>query len=106
MFGHAKPRAGRTRTAVLGAAIAAVLGACGGDTADLQNPGAGWPPSPAVTGHRGASALRPEHTLASYLQAIDDGADIIEPDLVATKDGVLVARHENDITGTTNVAQA
>lgn len=106
ILGHAKPRAGRTLTAVLGAAIAAALGACGGGTADLQNPGGQWPPSPAVTGHRGASALRPEHTLASYLQAIDDGADIIEPDLVATKDGVLVARHENDITGTTNVAQA
>lgn len=106
ILGHAKSRAGRTRAAVLGAAIATVLGACGGDKVDLQNPGAGWPQSPAVTGHRGASALRPEHTLASYLQAIDDGADIIEPDLVATKDGVLVARHENDITGTTNVAQA
>ena len=106
ILGHAKPRAGRTLTAVLGAAIAAAVGACGGGTADLQNPGGQWPPSPAVTGHRGASALRPEHTLASYLQAIDDGADIIEPDLVATKDGVLVARHENDITGTTNVAQA
>ncbi|KAI3592434.1 Glycerophosphoryl diester phosphodiesterase periplasmic (secreted in GramPositives) [Cupriavidus sp. U2] len=64
------------------------------------------PAAPAlVIGHRGASALRPEHTLASYQKAIDDGADIIEPDLVSTKDGVLVARHENDITGTTNVAQ-
>jgi len=63
-------------------------------------------PAPAlVIGHRGASAVRPEHTLASYQKAIDDGADIIEPDLVATKDGVLVARHENDITGTTNVAE-
>ena len=57
-----------------------------------------------VVGHRGASALRPEHTLAAYRQAIEDGADIIEPDLVATKDGVLVARHENEISGTTNVA--
>ncbi|RZT43110.1 glycerophosphodiester phosphodiesterase [Cupriavidus agavae] len=61
-------------------------------------------PKPLVIAHRGASALRPEHTLAAYQKAIDDGADIIEPDLVATKDGVLVARHENDITGTTNVA--
>ncbi|MGL6156583.1 MAG: glycerophosphodiester phosphodiesterase family protein, partial [Ralstonia mannitolilytica] len=51
-----------------------------------------------VIGHRGASALRPEHTLASYQKAIDDGADIIEPDLVSTKDGVLVARHENEIS--------
>lgn len=50
-----------------------------------------------VIGHRGASAQRPEHTLASYQQAIDDGADFIEPDLVPTKDGELVARHENAI---------
>ncbi len=86
-------------------ALAAMLAACGaGDAPDLQNPGASWPSATAVTGHRGASALRPEHTLAAYLQAIDDGADIIEPDLVATKDGVLVARHENEIGGTTNVA--
>lgn len=57
-----------------------------------------------VIGHRGASALRPEHTLASYGKAIADGADFIEPDLVMTKDGVPVARHENEISGTTNVA--
>lgn len=58
-----------------------------------------------VIGHRGASALRPEHTLASYGKAIADGADFIEPDLVMTKDGVPVARHENEISGTTDVAQ-
>ena len=63
-----------------------------------------WPPTPTVIAHRGASALRPEHTLAAYQKAIDDGADIIEPDLVITKDGVLVARHEPNITGTTDVA--
>ncbi|MFZ6708537.1 glycerophosphodiester phosphodiesterase [Undibacterium sp. TC9W] len=81
------------------------LSACGGSNeTDFLNPGLSWPPLPTVTGHRGASALRPEHTLASYQRAIDDGADIVEPDLVATKDGVLVARHENDITGTTNVS--
>ena len=57
-----------------------------------------------VFGHRGASALRPEHTLASYAKAIVDGADYIEPDLCATKDGVLVARHENNIVQTTDVA--
>ena len=57
-----------------------------------------------VFGHRGASALRPEHTLASYAKAIADGADYIEPDLVCTKDGVLVARHENNIIQTTDVA--
>jgi glycerophosphoryl diester phosphodiesterase len=56
-----------------------------------------WPPTPTVIAHRGASAQRPEHTLAAYQQAIDDGADIIEPDLVITRDGVLVARHENAI---------
>ncbi len=57
-----------------------------------------------VIGHRGASGYRPEHTLASYRLAIALGADYIEPDLVATKDGVLVARHENEIGGTTDVA--
>jgi len=59
---------------------------------------------PLVMGHRGASALRPEHTLASYAKAIADGADFVEPDLVMTKDGVPVARHENEIGGTTDVA--
>ena len=59
---------------------------------------------PLVIGHRGASAYRPEHTLASYELAIDQGADYVEPDIVATKDGVLIARHENEIGGTTNVA--
>jgi glycerophosphoryl diester phosphodiesterase len=59
---------------------------------------------PIVIGHRGGSGYRPEHTLASYQLAIDLGADFIEPDLVATRDGHLVARHENDISGTTDVA--
>jgi len=58
-----------------------------------------------IFGHRGASALRPEHTLASYAKAIADGADFIEPDLVISKDGVLVIRHENNIAGTTDVAR-
>lgn len=62
------------------------------------------PPGPYIFGHRGACAHRPEHTLASYGRAIDDGADFIEPDLVPTKDGVLVARHENNIAETTDVA--
>lgn len=57
-----------------------------------------------VIGHRGASGYRPEHTLASYELAARMGADYIEPDLVSTKDHVLIARHENDITGTTDVA--
>lgn len=70
----------------------------------FMNPGASWPAGPTVVAHRGASALRPEHTLEAYRQAIIDGADIIEPDLVLTKDGVLIARHENEISGTTDVA--
>ena len=57
-----------------------------------------------VIAHRGASGERPEHTLASYERAIDQGADYVEPDLVVTGDGVLVARHENEISGTTDVA--
>jgi glycerophosphoryl diester phosphodiesterase len=60
---------------------------------------------PIVIGHRGASGYVPEHTLSSYFIAIQDGADYVEPDLVMTKDGVLVARHENEIGGTTNVAE-
>lgn len=57
-----------------------------------------------VIAHRGASALLPEHTLAAYAKAIADGADVIEPDLVATREGVLIARHENEIGTTTDVA--
>lgn len=57
-----------------------------------------------VIGHRGASGYRPEHTLASYELAARLGADFLEPDLVATKDGVLVCRHENEISETTDVA--
>ena len=57
-----------------------------------------------VIAHRGASGERPEHTLAAYERAIDQGADYIEPDLVATKDNVLVARHENELSDTTDVA--
>jgi glycerophosphoryl diester phosphodiesterase len=62
------------------------------------------PAHPLVLGHRGASGHRPEHTLASYRLAAEMGADYIEPDLVSTKDGVLIARHENEIGGTTDVA--
>jgi glycerophosphoryl diester phosphodiesterase len=59
---------------------------------------------PLVIAHRGASGYRPEHTLAAYRLAIAMGADYVEPDLVSTRDGVLVARHENEISGTTDVA--
>lgn len=59
---------------------------------------------PIVIAHRGASADRPEHTIGAYRLAIEQGADYVEPDLVITKDGVLVARHENEIGETTDVA--
>ena len=61
--------------------------------------------SPLVIAHRGASGYRPEHTLAAYRLAVEMGADVIEPDVVATRDGVLIARHENEISGTTDVAR-
>lgn len=60
--------------------------------------------SPLVIGHRGASGYRPEHTRAAYDLAFTLGADAVEPDIVATQDGVLVLRHENEISGTTDVA--
>jgi glycerophosphoryl diester phosphodiesterase len=60
--------------------------------------------APIVIAHRGASGERPEHTLEAYRLGIDEGADFVEPDLVATKDGVLVCRHENEISSTTDVA--
>jgi Glycerophosphoryl diester phosphodiesterase len=60
--------------------------------------------APLVMGHRGAAGYRPEHTIASYELAIALGADFIEPDLVSTKDGVLIVRHEPNITETTDVA--
>lgn len=85
------------RLAVLALALAAASGLAGEALAQSR-------PTPLVIGHRGACGHRPEHTLASYELAIDLGADYVEPDLVATKDGVLIARHENDISGTTDVA--
>ncbi len=79
-----------------------------GATAMMAGAGGAFAAPPAreilVFGHRGCPAKRPEHTLASYAQAIADGADYIEPDLVVTKDGVLIARHENNIIETTDVA--
>jgi glycerophosphoryl diester phosphodiesterase len=61
--------------------------------------------APVVIGHRGACGYVPEHTLTSYFIAMQDGVDYVEPDLVMTKDAVLVARHENEIGGTTDVAR-
>lgn len=86
---------------VLAALLSAVVTvACGGGGDSAPTP----LPSLLVLGHRGMPAARPEHTLASYSLAIDSGANFIEPDLVSTKDGVLVTRHENEISTTTNVA--
>lgn len=59
---------------------------------------------PLIIGHRGASGYTPEHTLHAYRLAVDMGADVFEPDLVITKDGTLIARHENEISETTDVA--
>ncbi|SEP02335.1 glycerophosphodiester phosphodiesterase family protein [Trujillonella endophytica] len=61
-------------------------------------------PRPVIVGHRGAPAYRPEHTAASYDLAIDLGADLVEPDVVVTRDGALVVRHENELSRTTDVA--
>lgn len=61
-------------------------------------------PVPLIIGHRGASGYRPEHTRSAYELAFELGADAVEPDIVATRDGVLVLRHENEISGTTDVA--
>lgn len=66
--------------------------------------GCGSSQGPIVIAHRGASGHRPEHTLEAYALAVQMGADFIEPDLVITKDGVLIARHENEIGETTDVA--
>ncbi len=79
--------------------LLAALGALGPQPALADEPDA-----MLVIAHRGASGERPEHTLAAYERAIDQGADYIEPDLVPTRDGVLVARHETEISGTTDVA--
>ncbi|MFB9606617.1 glycerophosphodiester phosphodiesterase [Streptomyces roseofulvus] len=112
------PRTPARRT-LLGAAGAAAFGvtaglAAGPGTAQAaetgrphgQGHGRGYRslPVPTVIAHRGASGYRPEHTLGSYAHALDLGAHVIEQDLVPTKDGHLVCRHENDITGTTDVA--
>jgi len=59
---------------------------------------------PLIIAHRGASGVLPEHTLAAYARAIDMGADYIEPDLVITKDGHLVARHDRYLSSTTNIS--
>jgi glycerophosphoryl diester phosphodiesterase len=92
-----------SRRSLLGAGACLALPASHGARALARRPPV-RPPKPLVLGHRGAPAHRPEHTLAAYAKAIADGADFVEPDLVATRDGVLVARHENNIAETTDVA--
>ncbi|MFG3656330.1 glycerophosphodiester phosphodiesterase [Streptomyces sp. NPDC047706] len=99
------------RRALLGAAVlgagGAVLGLSGSARADARHGGRGMKslPVPTIVAHRGASGYRPEHTLGSYQLALDMGADVVEAgDLVPTKDGHLVCRHEPEIGGTTDVA--
>ncbi|MBN1529296.1 MAG: glycerophosphodiester phosphodiesterase [Thermoleophilaceae bacterium] len=84
--------------------VAALAGPSLAGGKQRHRPAAGADDKPLVIGHRGAAGYRPEHTLASYALAARMGADYIEPDLVSTKDGVLVARHEPEISGTTDVA--
>ena len=93
-------RTSRATASLLALASAALLSACGGGDDHPTLTGE----KPLVIGHRGASGYLPDHTLEGYKRAIELGADFIEPDLVATKDGVLVARHEPNITGTTDVS--
>jgi glycerophosphoryl diester phosphodiesterase len=93
----------RPTTLVLTSLSVAALVACGGGNSALPFQtldGA----QPLVIGHRGSAGVLPDHTLEGYTRAIQNGADFIEPDLVATKDGELIARHEPNITGTTDVA--
>ena len=89
------------RAALAGTAAAALLALAEGTAVGGASPAR---PKPLVFGHRGAPAHRPEHTLASYALAIADGADFVEPDLVPTKDGVLIVRHENNLSETTDVS--
>ncbi|MBM7168301.1 glycerophosphodiester phosphodiesterase [Streptomyces sp. G44] len=113
--GQQQPGTSRGRRAVLGAALlgagTAAVGLPAVARADERHgPGHGHGhgyeglPKPTVVAHRGASGYRPEHTLGSYQLALDMGAHVIEQDIVPTKDGHLVCRHETDITGTTDVA--
>jgi glycerophosphoryl diester phosphodiesterase len=110
--GSDEQRDGTGRRALLGAAVlgagGAILGLSGTARAAGAGPGSGGVtslPVPTIIGHRGASGYRPEHTFGSYELALDMGADIVEAgDLVPTKDGHLVCRHEPEIGGTTDVA--
>ncbi|MBT2505247.1 glycerophosphodiester phosphodiesterase [Streptomyces sp. ISL-98] len=98
----AQPRRRSVLLAAGAATAASALPVAGASAAPRQQPQRN---RPVVIGHRGAAGWRPEHTAASYTHAVQTGADWIEPDLVPTKDHVLVVRHENEISGTTDVAQ-
>jgi len=107
---RSRPLAAAIALLLLGTAAAAATSGAGGDRPSPGKGGdklifrAAQPGEPLVIAHRGASGYRPEHTLASYELGARMGADYVEPDLVSTKDGVLVARHENEISGTTDVS--
>jgi glycerophosphoryl diester phosphodiesterase len=100
-------QAGMMQKAALRALVLLATAGCAvaGQGGDVQadRHGGGREAGPLVIGHRGASGYLPEHTLAGYALAIELGADYVEPDLVVTKDGVLIARHEPNIINTTNV---
>jgi glycerophosphoryl diester phosphodiesterase len=93
----------RARAICTGAFVGVALLAGLVPAADAHRGGGSDEPKPLVIGHRGAPGYLPEHTLQSYALAIKLGADYVEPDLVATKDGYLIARHEPNITNTTDV---
>ncbi len=86
-------------------AAAAGFAGCGEDASKGSGEMAVMPVRPLIIAHRGASSYLPEHTLEAYALAIEQGADFIEPDLVITKDGVLIVRHENELSDTTDVAE-
>jgi glycerophosphoryl diester phosphodiesterase len=89
---------------VVGTTMALALVGAAPATADHTPAAPATHDSFTIVGHRGAAGYRPEHTLASYELAARMGADYVEPDLVTTRDGVLVTRHEPEISGTTDVA--
>ncbi len=97
---HSTPAPNRRTILAMACGAMLALAACGGSDGYKTLDGN----APMVVGHRGASGFLPEHTLESYKLAIEQGADFIEPDLVLTKDGVLIARHEPMLDGTTDVA--
>lgn len=85
------------------AACDTLAGSAGGASGRWPFPSLGHE-KPIIIGHRGASGALPEHTIESYLRALNDGADCIEPDLVLSKDGVLIVRHDTYLSSTTNIA--